>query len=47
VVRREDLPTAAEAGPCIIEDYDATTVVPPDYAVRRDQSWNIVIEEVA
>ena len=47
VVRRNDLTTAAESGPCIIEDYDATTVVPPDYSVHRDQSWNIVIEEVA
>jgi N-methylhydantoinase A len=47
VVRREDLPTAAESGPCIVEDYDATTVVPPDYSVHRDESWNIVIEEVA
>jgi N-methylhydantoinase A len=47
VVRREDLPTTAETGPCIVEDYDATTVVPPDYSVHRDQSWNIVIEEVA
>ena len=47
VVRREDLPTTAETGPFIVEDYDATTVVPPDFSVHRDQSWNIVIQQGA
>ena len=35
----------AVAGPFVIEDYDATTVVPPDFTARRDADWNIVIEE--
>lgn len=45
VIRRSDLSSDRRAGPFIIEDYDATTVVPPDFTARRDTSWNVVIEE--
>jgi N-methylhydantoinase A len=45
VIRRRDLSPARRAGPFVIEDYDATTVVPPDFTARRDESWNILIEE--
>jgi N-methylhydantoinase A len=45
VIRRSDLLAVGEVGPFVIEDYDATTVVPPDFTARRDEGWNIVIEE--
>ena len=45
VIRREDLTPAPRESPLIIEDYDATTVVPPGYRVFRDRSWNVFIEE--
>jgi 5-oxoprolinase (ATP-hydrolysing) len=32
------------SGPCIIEQYDTTTVVPPDFTARIDAHGNIVIE---
>ncbi|HEV8401815.1 MAG TPA: hydantoinase/oxoprolinase family protein [Candidatus Limnocylindrales bacterium] len=44
VIRRRDLTTDRAIGPFVVEDYDATTVVPPDFTARRDDSWNIVIE---
>jgi N-methylhydantoinase A len=45
VIRRADLSGAPAIGPFVIEDYDATTVVPPDFCAHRDGDWNIVIEE--
>ena len=45
VIRRADLSGEPAIGPFVIEDYDATTVVPPDFAAHRDGDWNIVIEE--
>ena len=45
IIRRRHLSLEAAAGPFVIEDYDATTVVPPDFTARRDADWNIVIEE--
>jgi len=45
VIRRRDLAADRAIGPFVIEDYDATTVVPPDFTACRDESWNIVIEE--
>jgi hypothetical protein len=28
----------------VIEDHDATTVVPPDFSARRDGEGNVIIE---
>jgi N-methylhydantoinase A len=44
VLTRAGLPTAATAGPLIIEEYDATIVVPPDAAARRDDFGNVLID---
>ena len=43
VMRRSDL-TRAKKGPLIIEEYDATCVVPPDTRAELDGAGNIVIE---
>jgi N-methylhydantoinase A len=43
VIDRADLPARAMAGPVIIEEYDATCVVPPGTAVRLDDGGNIEI----
>ncbi|WP_131735523.1 hydantoinase/oxoprolinase family protein [Actinomadura roseirufa] len=43
VVGRADLGTEPVDGPMIIEDMDATTLVPPGARVHRDQFSNIVI----
>jgi N-methylhydantoinase A len=45
VLRRRDLSADRAIGPFIVEDFDATTVVPPDFTARRDDTGNIVIEE--
>jgi len=45
VLRRGDLTPTPRRAPMIIEDYDATTVVPPGYQVYRDRSQNVFIEE--
>ena len=44
VLARADLTAAPRPGPLIVEEYDATTVVPPGCAARRDEWDNIVIE---
>jgi N-methylhydantoinase A len=31
-------------GPLLIDEYDSTTVVPPDAQVHRDELENIVVE---
>ncbi|MSP68130.1 MAG: hydantoinase/oxoprolinase family protein [Alphaproteobacteria bacterium] len=41
---RHGLQGAARAGPLIVEDYDGTTVVPPDCHARLDAIGNIVID---
>ncbi len=46
ILRRHDLSTEPQPGPMVIEDYDATTVVPPDFSARLDEAWDIVIEEI-
>jgi N-methylhydantoinase A len=46
VLRRGDLTPEPQRGPFVIEDYDATTVVPPDFTVWRDEHDNIVLEEI-
>jgi N-methylhydantoinase A len=43
VAGRSDL-AAARAGPLIIEEYDATCVIPPAARARLDDGGNIVIE---
>jgi N-methylhydantoinase A len=43
VVRRADLATP-RSGPCIVEEYDATCVVPPEARAWLDDAANIVIE---
>ncbi len=44
VVGRRDLDNAPRRGPLIVEEYDATTVVPPAWAARLDEFGNIVLE---
>jgi len=43
VLRRADL-AQAQSGPCIVEEYDATCLVPPDATAVLDDDGNIVIE---
>jgi N-methylhydantoinase A len=43
VLRRSDL-AAPAAGPIIVEEYDATCLLPPDTRAHLDTSGNIVIE---
>jgi len=42
VVNRADLVTP-QAGPCIVEEYDSTCVVPPGWTGRLDRFRNIVL----
>ena len=44
VLRRADLATSRRAGPLIVEEYDATCVVPPGAHAELDAAGNIVIE---
>jgi N-methylhydantoinase A len=44
VLRREQLSEEMLPGPLVIEEYDATVVVPPGCSARRDVLGNIVIE---
>ena len=44
VIDRARLPASPKAGPLIIEEYDATTVVPPGCFARLDEWDNIVID---
>ena len=43
VLQRADLATA-RSGPCIVEEYDATCVVPPRATAALDEYGNIVLE---
>jgi N-methylhydantoinase A len=42
VVNRSALKTAHQ-GPCIVEEYDATCLVPPGWTARLDEFGNIVM----
>ena len=42
ILRRSDL-AAERSGPLIVEEYDATCVVPPDATASLDVGGNIVI----
>src|SRR5262249_45645892 len=44
VIDRTHLTAEAMLGPIIIEEYEGTTVVPPDASAHRDASGNIVID---
>ena len=44
VVRRSDLTRKPTTGPLIVEEYDATTVVPPGWATTLDRWGNIAIQ---
>ena len=44
VIARAQLPAVRTAGPLIVEEYDATCVVPPDWLASLDATGNIVIE---
>ncbi len=41
---RSDL-NQPRSGPCIVEEYDATCVVPPGWQASLDRSGNIVVEK--
>ena len=41
---REDIADDATPGPMIVEQADATTIVPPGWSARRDRFGNIVLE---
>jgi N-methylhydantoinase A len=45
VIRRSDL-SSPRAGPIIVEEYDATCVVPPGWNAKVDSGGNILIERV-
>ena len=42
---REALTAAPRGGPLIVEEYDATCVVPPGWTARLDAAQNIVLEK--
>lgn len=44
VIERSQLSQAPRRGPLIVEEYEGTTVVPPEAVVSRDRLDNIVIE---
>ena len=44
VVPRSALGTSPRRGPLVIEEFDSTTVVPPDASVHRDPMGNIVLD---
>ena len=44
VLTRADLSAGPRGGPFIIEEYDGTTVVPPDASAHLDEAGNIVID---
>jgi N-methylhydantoinase A len=44
VIGRGEVPVQPSQGPLIVEEFEGTTVVPPDAWVHRDTSDNIVID---
>jgi N-methylhydantoinase A/oxoprolinase/acetone carboxylase beta subunit len=44
VVARRDLAPAAIRGPCLVEEYDTTIVVPPDWTASLDEWGNVLME---
>ncbi|MBV8848118.1 MAG: hydantoinase/oxoprolinase family protein, partial [Methylobacteriaceae bacterium] len=47
VVHRFDLDSRGVVGPMIIEEYEGTTIVPPDARAHRDDCDNVVVELAA
>lgn len=43
ILRRIDLSAGVRRGPVIIEEYDTTCVVPPDWAASLDEGGNIIL----
>lgn len=43
ILDRGHLTTSDRAGPLVIEEYEGTTIVPPDCRVRLDRSHNIIL----
>ncbi|MGD9712084.1 MAG: hypothetical protein AB7V46_08480, partial [Thermomicrobiales bacterium] len=43
VLDRRDLASTDQRGPLIIQEYDSTTIVPPNAAARRDEHGNIIV----
>lgn len=43
ILRRVDLGSGARQGPVVIEEYDTTCVVPPDWAASLDEGGNIIL----
>jgi hypothetical protein len=41
VIGRTDLPESWMSGPVLIDEYDSTTLVPPNGRVRRI-AWNVI-----
>jgi N-methylhydantoinase A len=45
VYERDRLPVGANLnGPAIIEQFDATTVIPPGWTARTDRFRNLILE---
>src|SRR5262249_40557418 len=44
IVQRGNVEVTTREGPLIVEEYDATTLVPPGWRVRRDGRDNMLIE---
>jgi N-methylhydantoinase A len=44
VVGRGEVSATPTLGPLVVEEYDATTIVPPNCTVWRDRANNLVIE---
>jgi N-methylhydantoinase A len=44
IIARSELDSTPRRGPLIVEEYDATTIVPPGCAAWRDAAHNIVLE---
>jgi N-methylhydantoinase A len=44
VIGRGDLNGSHRQGPLVIEEYDSTTLVPPNSAARLDEMGNIIVE---
>lgn len=43
IIERMNLSEEPRSGPLVIEEYEGTTIVPPDCAARRDENNNILI----
>jgi N-methylhydantoinase A len=43
VTTRDALATESE-GPLLVDEYDATIVIPPGWSARLDEAFNIIME---